>query len=521
MEYKAATSRCPTRAVGYLAQGRGVDGDGGGTAGTSLAGVVAARVSNSHIHENPHPTVLKQSAVGSNCNPPPYNGSDQSLAPKRARGRSPDGAEVVSQDPPLILQSGSFKIATWNMCGQGTKSAPNSKEKICFVEQLMTLEQIDIMVLTETHTTSIPMSCRVMVLEQTGLAARVGVAILTKAGSSWDILHNQVLIPGYVVIVNVLHEVSRESFWVLGVYGDISWGQVSLSQFLVRLRTRLSAFVRRQARTHWGGCFTARDWNFVEHAGDRYPSGSTNSTPKKMLDCFEDIKALCSMRDISGRGPAPKAWSYSKNTHNRTIYSHLDRIYQPSFRWMNGKIQPIDNNWLDHRIITATVYVRKPKIEKVALAPRLPNLETLEKACNFWPKVLQSWEEMTNKGPITLETWKAFKDTVLETGRTEVATIKASGWKNWIRALRDENVTPENIMNVVTKANRMIWAQCRPPARALSPWPSVAPAYEAPLHWSKHFLSSPNSPWQVPTPPVCPRHYGICWITARLHETSR
>jgi len=242
------------------------------------------------------------------------------------------------------------------------------------------------------------------------------VAILTKADARWVVLHNQVLIPGYAVMVNVSHRVSRESFWILGVYGDISQGQASLLRFLTRLQKCLQAFVPRQAKAHWGGCFAIGDWNFVEHAGDRYPTGGTTNASKQLLECFKEIKALCCMRDVSGQGPAPRAWSYSKNTHNGVMYSHLDRIYRPTLGWSSGKVVPIDTNWSDHRIITAIVHVEKPRIEKAVPTPRLPGMEVLEKTREFWPKVLLSWDKMSGDGPVTLEKWKAFKDTVLDVG---------------------------------------------------------------------------------------------------------
>jgi len=130
MEYKTTTSRRPAKAVGYPAQSRGADGDGGETAGIPLAGVVAASVPNSHKCENPHPAMSKRSAVGSNHDPPPPIGPDQTSAPKRARGRSPDGAEAESNGPQMTLQKRSFKLATWNMRGQGTRTVANSKEKL-------------------------------------------------------------------------------------------------------------------------------------------------------------------------------------------------------------------------------------------------------------------------------------------------------------------------------------------------------------------------------------------------------
>jgi len=57
-----------------------------------------------------------------------------------------------------VLTRKPFKIATWNMCGQGSRSAPRDKTKIRLVEHLLTLEDIDVLVLTETHTVSLPVS---------------------------------------------------------------------------------------------------------------------------------------------------------------------------------------------------------------------------------------------------------------------------------------------------------------------------------------------------------------------------
>jgi len=107
----------------------------------------------------------------------------------------------------------------------------------------MTTENIDILILTETHTTSLPSSCRVKILEQSGLNARAGVAILTKADTGWEILHKEVIVPGHAIIVHVTHHVSRESLWVLGVYGDISSGQTSLVEFYERLLRRMTTLV--------------------------------------------------------------------------------------------------------------------------------------------------------------------------------------------------------------------------------------------------------------------------------------
>ena len=498
MEYKLATSRRPAQAVGYPAQSRGADGDGGGTAGTSLVGVVAASVSNSQMRENPHPAPPGRRAAGSNSDPPPpSSGSGPTSAPKRTRGRFPDGAEAEPEDPPLVLTRKPFRIATWNMCGQGSRSAPKDKSKLCMVEHLLTLEDIDILVLTETHTVSLPVSRRVQVLEQSGLAHRAGVAIVVKAGSGWEVMHKEVIIPGYAVIVHVSHRTSRELLWILGVYGDISKGQSSLVEFYERLSGRLEALVRRQARTHWGGCFAAGDWNFVEFAGDRFPTAHPDRAPLRLLTAFNSIKALCSLVDTAGADPTPPLWSYSKMTAHGRVYSRLDRVYRPARGWSAGEVTPLDTGASDHRLILAPVYPKRLRIEKAKSAPRLPSLEVLSKTKKFWPAVLLAWNVLTDRGPAMLEKWAEFKKIVLDAGLTEVHAMKKSSKKDWVTALRRETIPPGLIMSAVTSANRQLWAARRPPARTPPKWPCAIPSYEVPPQTSKHFVASQASPWQV------------------------
>jgi len=498
MDYKLATSRRPAQAVGYPAQGRGADGDGGGTAGTSLVGVVAASVSNSQMCENPHPASPRRRAAGSNSDPPPpSSGSGQTSAPKRTRGKFPDGAGAEPEDPPLVLTRKPFKLATWNMCGQGSRSAPRDKTKLCLVEHLLTLEDIDILVLTETHTTSLLVSRRIQVLEQSGLAHRAGVAIMAKAGSGWEVLHKEVVVPGYAVIVNASHRTSRESLWILGVYGDISKGQSSLVDFYERLNGRLEALVRRQARTHWGGCFAAGDWNFVEYAGDRFPTAHPDRAPVRLLTAFNSIKALCGLANTAGPDPAPPLWSYSKTTAHGRVYSRLDRIYRPTVGWSAGDVVPLDTGASDHRLVMVPVFPRKPKIERAKPAPRLPSLDALDKAKKFWPAVLSVWDILTSQGPITLERWAEFKKNVLDVGLAEVNAMKKANKKDWVAALKRETVPPDMIMNAVTKANRQLWAAWHPPARTTPKWQCAVPAYETPPQASKHFVASAASPWQV------------------------
>ena len=429
--------------------------------------------------------------------------------PKRTGGRLPDGAETAPEDPPLVLTKKPFRIATWNMCGQGSRTAPKDKAKMRLVEHMLTLEDIDILVLTETHTVSLPVSRRIQVLEQSGLAHRAGVAIVVKAGSGWEVLHKEVVVPGHAIIINASHRTSRETLWILGVYGDVSKGHSSLVEFYERMNERLGAFVRRQARTHWGGCFAAGDWNFVEYAADRFPTAHPDRAPIRLLTAFNSIKALCGLVDTAGLDPAPPLWSYSKMTAHGQVYSRLDRVYRPKVGWSAGSVTPLDTGASDHRLIMVPVYPRRPKIEKAKPAPRLPSLEALNKTREFWPAVLRAWNVLTTNGPVTLERWAEFKKVTLEAGLAGVRDMKNCGIKDWVAALKRETVPPDLIMSAATKANRQLWAARRPPARTGPMWPSAIPLYEVPPRASKHFVASQASPWQVMNkvpPRATPRH---------------
>jgi len=252
-------------------------------------------------------------------------------------------------------------------------------------------------------------------------------------------------------------------------------------------------------RTHWGGCFAAGDWNFVEFAKDRFPTRHADCAPTQLLTWFEKIKNLCSMKDVAGDNPTPSFWSYSKMTHHGQVYSRLDRVYRPSLGWSDGAVTPMATNWSDHRMIITTIHVRKPKIEKATPASRLPSMETLEKTQRFWPAVLLGWEAMTKGGPITLESWKIFKDLVLSTGIKEAKAMKSSGKKDWIATLQNKSIPPEELMSAVTWANRQLWAKRTPAARTPPEWLAAIPGYVVPLKQSKHFKPSRDSPWQVPT----------------------
>ena len=236
----------------------------------------------------------------------------------------------------------------------------------------------------------------------------------------------------------------------------------------------------------------------MEFAKDRFPTGHPEKAPERLLICFNKIKDLCGLRDTAGRDPAPSLWTYSKRTHNGLVYSRLDRIYRPSQGWTSGSTVPMDTGKSDHRLLMAMVHVVCPKVEKAVPAPRLPSLEALDKTQDFWPSVLRDWEHMTRNAPITLESWKTFKDQVLQTGIREMKAVKSAGKKDWVTALRNECIPPEEIMDAAARANRQVWARRTPPARTPAKWPTAIPAYEVAPKQSKHFAPSKSSPWRTP-----------------------
>ena len=141
-------------------------------------------------------------------------------------------------------------------------------------------------------------------------------------------------------------------------------------------------------------------------------------------------------------------------------------------------------------------------------APRLPSIEVLDKAHRFWPSVLRDWEVLTGDGPVTLERWKVFKDSVLRTGRAEVTAMKSLGKKDWIAALRHEQVAPEEILLAIARANTLLWAKREPPAQVVPHWPTAVPAYEVAPTRRRGFTPSPDSPWQVPVLKGAPSRLG-------------
>ena len=500
MDFKLATSRRPAKAVGYLAQGRGADGDGGGTAGTPPVGEGAIGVTNSQICETPLLLASQQSVDRTNGNPRPPLTAGSSPEPDSCTGAPPDGSGTTpnarSPAPPVQLKDRRFRLATWNMCGQVTNRDGKIVSKAPFAEQLMLLERLDLLVLTETHTDAPLFSRGRTVLRSTSLPeARAGVAVVAHSSGGWECVRLEVLIEGYTLILHLTHRVSRENFWLLGVYADNSGGLNSLLAFYVLLWKCLLALVASLPNGPWSGCIATGDWNFMEHLNDRSPATPLNPRLESLLEVFSDISALCAFRDVAGLGPRPRGWTYSQNTATCRVFSWLDRLYVPRDGWAAEPPYILSTNWSDHRVVVSDLIVSKPVVQVATPAPRLPGLDRLDRSKTFWPDILAAWGSFEQGGKAMLEKWTVFKETVLREGLAANASFKWKDSKYWRNAVRKEELAPDEIWDAV-RGLAQPQRPVRPRGKAV--WAEAIPKYGMPPAPRRCFHPSPSSPWQVP-----------------------
>jgi len=500
MDIKLATSRRPAQAVGYPAQGRGADGDGGGTAGTPPMGVGAIGVSNSQSCEIPLLLASQRSVGRTKGNPRPLSTAGSRPGPTSCAGAPPDGSgptpNAGSPSPRVRLKNRKFKVATWNMCGQTSAKDGKVVSKVPFTEQLMLLERLDLLVLTETHTESPQFSRGRTILGGTSLPeARAGVAMVTHSADSWECTRQEVLVEGYAVALHLTHRVSREAFWLLGVYADNTGGINSLITFYGSLRKSLSALVASLPNGLWSGCLAAGDWNFVEHLDDCCPATVPGPRLDQLTSIFSDISALCAFRDAAGPGPRPRGWTYSRNTAAGKVFSRLDRLYVPHDGWAVESSYVLSTNWSDHRVVVSDLIVTKPVVQVATPAPRLPSLDGLSKSKTFWPAVLDLWGDIDRDGRATLERWTAFKDEVLREGRSTSASFKKKDSKYWRSVVRREELAPGEVWEAIRGL-----AQPRRPdkPRGKPVWAEAVPRYGAPPAPRSSFRPGSSSPWQVP-----------------------
>ena len=359
--YKLASSR-PAWAVGTSDNHRRTDGNGGRTAGTPLVGVEATSANSSQPCKTLPPiastSVLSAPMVSwhSRLHSPP-TAAPQS-GPASEVGASHIGSDSVAATH-VPLKPRSFRIATWNMNGQ---SDSTNIPKICRALDIMSLERVDLLALTETHHDNAspisPHGCSL--LAHSGIStSHAGAAIVSHTASGWTSLFNITLIPGYAVLALLSHCHSTESFWFLCVYTNIH-SSSEQGRFYPSLKTALTDFISSYPElaasspsmpTTWSGCIAAGDWNMVEHVDDRSPP---SLCPAHTLVSFQDIISLCCASDVAGPDAFPRGFTRSSFRSSCPSRARLDRIYVPVNSWSADLLVTFPTHWSDHTVTQKT-----------------------------------------------------------------------------------------------------------------------------------------------------------------------
>ena len=444
----------PAKAVDTSDNSKGVDGDGGGTAGTPLVGVEATSALGSQICETlhryqshgvdiePSASCISQTSRTRNRRAalPPSNTGELGNTPSREGGLAArHTTNTPMEDPPdVTLKRRAFRIGTWNTRG---KTGPSGGSKFNTAKVIMRLERVDVLVITETHTTndSPPNVRGLKVLAHTGISNnRAGVAICALDTGVWSCSSSEVLIPGHAIICELYHSVSTESFRVLGVYGDIS-SYSARTDFYQHLYIKISNHILDLHEQNtvttgtWKGCIAAGDWNFVEKDEDRFPAKTPSSDTKECRRIFQDIATICMLQDTGRNKSSYRDHTFSQNARGVNVLSRLDCIYRPRDGWTSSVPVPIKTNHSDHHFIWSDCFLSSPKVEIAVPAPRLPRIDRLDDS--FWSSILKEWNTLTC-GDINLHRWTDFKKAALLCGlkvRREQCKSTANRWKEMLR----------------------------------------------------------------------------------------
>ena len=360
--------------------------------------------------------------------------------------------------------------------------------KLPLAEDIMAVEKVDILILTETHTMDLAPSPRTRVLGQTGISdSSGGVAIIARSSDGWTCNESYTLVEGYAILVNVTHHKSTESFWILGVYGDIS-SHSSLESFyqltLDSLTVAISPFVEDGS---WTGCLAAGDWNMVSSPSDRVPARPFSAYESRVSMLFEDLVTMCSLSDAAGPGPSLRGWSHKYARGSAVSYARLDRIYRPLRGWSSSTPVAFQTNWSDHRFVWSDCIINRPRVELAVPAARLPAV--LDKT--FWSEVDTFYDKLCSD-PIALPTWSSFKKDVLSAG-VRCKSRRLSSWnKDWSAALRGDPIP----IDMVSTAIRALAHPAPPPPRkrSLRAWRSAAPELVRPPS-ARHPVHPPRTKW--------------------------
>ena len=310
---------------------------------------------------------------------------------------------------------------------------PTSKSSLA--EELLLLENIDILVLTETHSEDFSISCKSVLLGHTSTSSRcAGVTIISSSHSGWYCTDSHVLVDGYALLLHLHHCCSAESLWILGVYGDISDANHSLHTFYSDLANTLACVIL--TIPDWHSCFAAGNWNFVLHPEDHIPAPADHCV--SFHTDFEYILDICPMSDTAGSNPFPRGWSYCYSRNGSQCYSHLDHVYCLTTSWSPSALLSLPTLWSDHCIVWADCTAISLKVQLAIPASQLPNPIKLDDF--FWSAILKEYSILTDT-PITLPSWTSFKKTVLSLGSQSKARCKHNNTKHWVAALRGNQLS--------------------------------------------------------------------------------
>ena len=371
--------------------------------------------------------------------------------------------------------------------------------KLPLAEDIMAVEKVDILVLTETHTLDLAPSLRTRILGQTGVSdSRGGVAIIARSSDGWTCNESYTLVDGYAILVNVTHHKSTESFWILGAYGDIS-SHSSLESFyqlvLDSLTVAISPFVDDGS---WTGCLAAGDWNMVSHPSDRIPTRPFSAYESRVSALFDDLVTLCSLSDAAGPDPSIRGWTHKYARGPAVSYVRLDRIYRPMRGWSSSTPVAFQTNWSDHCFVWSDCIINRPRVELAVPAARLP--AALDKT--FWSEADVLYDKLCS-GPIALPAWSSFKKGILSAG-VRCKSRRVSSWnRDWSAALQGDPIP----VDMVSTAIQALARPPPPPPRRRSPrtWRSAAPDMVQPPS-ARHPVPPNKTKWasaSAAPPPFC------------------
>ena len=366
---------------------------------------------------------------------------------------------------------------------------------------------LTVLTITETHSPMFEHSRKVKVLSETHVEGRrAGVAVISLANSGWSCSRSEVLVPGHALLSCLHHSRSRESLWLLSVYGDIS-SSSSLSKFYRTLAQRMTTLV--DSLPDWRGCYAAGDWNFLYHPEDRFLK-SKSPAPPVVIRSFNSLLAICWMQDSTGPDPFPRGWSYESSRGSYVVRSCLDRVYYLCD--LGSPRSPplsVPTEWSDHHLVYVDCVVSSPRVQVAVPARRLPPVDGLDD--RFWNNVVEKYRLLISS-PITLLTWTSFKSSVFSIGISASRRIGRAKTRNWRTALHGDRLSPEEFDDAILWFARGAPAPDDVPApfRSAGPirrcrWPLAAPwAASKPVALVPSWTPTPSSPWFPSTlVPLC------------------